>query len=51
MSSASASSRMNVSRLLSGSGFGIGSSLYKPGESAAVVAERAKILVATLHGG
>jgi len=32
-------------------GFGIGSSLYKPGDTAAVVAERAKVLVETLHGG
>jgi 2-dehydro-3-deoxyphosphogalactonate aldolase len=32
-------------------GFGIGSSLYKPGDSAATVAEKAKALVDALHGG
>ena len=32
-------------------GFGIGSSLYKPGDSAATVAAKAKALVDALHGG
>ena len=32
-------------------GFGIGSSLYKPGDAAALVGERARALVETLHGG
>ncbi|MCB4823774.1 2-dehydro-3-deoxy-6-phosphogalactonate aldolase [Roseicella aerolata] len=32
-------------------GFGIGSSLYKPGDTAAAVAEKAKALVKVLHGG
>ncbi|NOG69378.1 2-dehydro-3-deoxy-6-phosphogalactonate aldolase [Roseicella sp. DB1501] len=32
-------------------GFGIGSSLYKPGDTAAAVGERAKALLDSLHGG
>jgi 2-dehydro-3-deoxyphosphogalactonate aldolase len=32
-------------------GFGIGSSLYKPGDSAAAVGERARALLDSLHGG
>ena len=32
-------------------GFGIGSSLYKPGDSAATVGGKARVLVEALHGG
>jgi len=38
-------------RAAGAAGFGIGSSLYKPGDAAGIVAERAKTLVAALHGG
>ena len=38
-------------RAAGATGFGIGSSLYKPGVSAAAVAERAKVLMQALHGG
>jgi 2-dehydro-3-deoxyphosphogalactonate aldolase len=38
-------------RAAGATGFGIGSSLYKPGDSAAVVADRARTLIDALHGG
>ena len=38
-------------RAAGASAFGIGSSLYKPGESAATVATKARTLVEALHGG
>jgi 2-dehydro-3-deoxyphosphogalactonate aldolase len=38
-------------RAAGATGFGIGSSLYKPGDSAAVVADRARTLIGALHGG
>ena len=38
-------------RAAGAAGFGIGSSLYKPGDTAANVAAKARVLVEALHGG
>lgn len=38
-------------RAAGAAGFGIGSSLYKPGDPATVVGDRAKALIDSLHGG
>jgi 2-dehydro-3-deoxyphosphogalactonate aldolase len=38
-------------RAAGAAGFGIGSSLYKPGDAAANVADKARVLIGALHGG